>query len=91
MLKDLNDAKKRAEICGILPEDVRKDVKGLVLAKPLEVAQAQAQSVLERGQWPRFYFTQNGKGGIRRKTYIDKVVGKLPTNFWPYEEVGHTD
>ncbi len=91
VLKDLNDAKKRAEICGILPEDVRKDVKGLVLAKPLEVAQAQAQSVLERGQWPRFYFTQNGKGGIRRKTYIDKVVGKLPTNFWPYEEVGHTD
>lgn len=90
-LKDLQDVEKRAQICGISSDDVRKDVKALVLAKPLEVAQAQAQSVLERGQWPRFYFTQNGRGGIRRKTYIDKVVGKLPTNFWPYEEVGHTD
>lgn len=90
-LKDLQDADKRAQICGISSDDVRKDVKALVLAKPLEVAQAQAQSVLERGQWPRFYFTQNGRGGIRRKTYIDNVVGKLPTNFWPYEDVGHTD
>ena len=90
-LKDLQDADKRAKICGISSDDVRKDVKALVLAKPLEVAQTQAQSVLERGQWPRFYFTQNGRGGIRRKTYIDNVVGKLPTNFWPYEEVGHTD
>lgn len=47
--------------------------------------------MLERGQWPRFYFTQNGKGGIRRKTYIDSVEGKPPTNYWPYSDVGHTD
>ena len=90
-LKDLQDAEKRAQICGISSDDVKKDVKALVLVEPLEVAQAQAEAVLERGQWPRFYFTQNGRGGIRRKTYINKVVGKLPTNFWPYEEVGHTD
>ena len=32
-----------------------------------------------------------GKGGIRRKTYLENVGGKLPTNFWPYTEVGHTD
>src|SRR5699024_2572692 len=76
----------------ILPSsEVRQGVKALVLALPFEVAKQQAQTVLERGQWPRFYFTQNGKGGIRRKTYIDNVGGKLPTNFWPYSEVGHTD
>lgn len=46
---------------------------------------------MKRGQWPRFYFTRNGRGGIRRKTYIDKVGGRLATNYWPYSEVGHTD
>ena len=89
--KDLHDEEKRAEICGLPSSEVRQGVKALVLALPFEVAKQQAQTVLERGQWPRFYFTQNGKGGIRRKTYIDNVGGKLPTNFWPYSEVGHTD
>ncbi|HJG27136.1 MAG TPA: site-specific DNA-methyltransferase [Subdoligranulum variabile] len=88
---DLHDEEKRAEICGLPSSEVRQGVKALVLALPFEVAKQQAQTVLERGQWPRFYFTQNGKGGIRRKTYIDNVGGKLPTNFWPYSEVGHTD
>ena len=90
-LKDLQDAEKRAQICGISSADVRKDVKALVLAKPLEVAQAQAKIVLERGQWPKFYFTQNGKGGIARKTYLDSVGGRLPTNLWEHIDVGHTD
>ena len=40
---------------------------------------------------PRFFFTKGGKGGIRRKTYLEKVGGRLPTNFWPYSETGHTD
>ena len=91
VLKDLDDADKRAEICGISPADVRKDVKGLVLAKPFDIASTEAKKVLERGQWPKFYFTQNGKGGIARKTYLDSVGGKLPTNLWLYTDVGHTD
>ena len=62
-----------------------------MLADPIEIASANAKKVLERGQWPRFYFTQNGKGGIRRKTYIDSVEGKPPTNYWTYSDVGHTD
>lgn len=91
VLKDLNDEEQRAQICGISSSEVRQGVKGIILADPLEVASQNAKKVLERGQWPRFYFTQNGMGGIRRKTYIENVVGKLPTNFWPYTEVGHTD
>lgn len=91
VLKDLDDAEKRAEICGISPEDIRRDVKALVLANPLEIAQAHAKAVLERGQWPKFYFTQNGNGGIARKTYLDSVGGRLPTNLWEHADVGHTD
>ena len=90
-LKDLHDDEKRAEICGVSPEDVRKGVQALVPADDFVTAQRKAQSIYKRGQWPRFYFTKNGKGGIRRKIYIDSVGGRPPTNFWPYSEVGHTD
>ena len=90
-LEDLHDAKQRANVCGIAEEEVRPGVLGIVLAEPLEVAAARAQAVYKRGQWPRFYFTKGGKGGIRRKTYLEKVGGRLATNFWPYAETGHTD
>lgn len=90
-LQDLHDAKERAAVCGIAEKDVRQGVMGIVLAEPLEIASARAKAVYERGRWPRLYFTSKGKGGIRRKTYLEKVGGKLPTNFWPYAETGHTD
>ena len=90
-LKDLHDEAKRAEICGVAPEEVRPGVMGIVLSRSLEESKKQAQAIYKRGQWPKFYFTKNGKGGVRRKTYLSTVCGKLPTNFWPYAEVGHTD
>lgn len=90
-LRDLNDAARRAEVCGIDVADVRVGVKGIVLAVSMEDAKASAEAVLKRGQWPKFYFTKNGKGGIRRKTYLENVEGRLVTNLWPHTEVGHTD
>lgn len=90
-LKDLNDAKKRSEICGVSEQVVKKDVKALVLAQSLEKSQELAKRVLKDGPWPKFFFTKNGNGGIARKTYLDAVGGKLPTNFWPFSDVGHTD
>lgn len=90
-LENLHDEQERAKVCGLTAETVRKDVLGIVLAEPLELAQTNAQKVLERGQWPRFYFTNSGKGGIRRKTYQDTVTGKIATNYWPFSETGHTD
>ena len=90
-LRPLDDAQKRAEICGVPENEVRQGVMGIMLADSLEIASSSAKKVLKRGQWPRFYFTQNGKGGIRRKTYIDSVEGKPPTNYWAYTDVGHTD
>jgi adenine-specific DNA-methyltransferase len=90
-LRLLDDAKERADICGVVESEVRSGVMALMLADPIEIASENAKKVLKRGQWPRFYFTQNGKGGIRRKTYIDSVEGKPPSNYWTYTDVGHTD
>ncbi len=90
-LRDIHDDEKRAEVCGLRVEDIRKDVMGIVLAAPLSEARENAQKIMERGNWPYFYFTNNGEGGLRRKTYLDDVGGRLPTNFFPYKETGHTD
>ncbi|WP_311777163.1 site-specific DNA-methyltransferase [Trueperella abortisuis] len=90
-LTNLDDSEHRAFLCELSTEEVRTNVKSLTLTKPLEEAQADARAVYERGQWPRFYFTKGGLGGVRRKTYLDSVGGLLPTNFWSYDEAGHTD
>lgn len=90
-MTDLHDEKERADVCGLNVFEVRKGVQAIVLAKPPEIAKKEAESIYERGNWPRFYFTSGGKGGIRRKTYLDKVDGKPPTNLWHFSDVGHTD
>lgn len=90
-LRDLNDVQERASICSLNVEDVRKCVQAIVLSDSLEVSKEKAMAVYKRGQWPKFYFTKNGIGGIRRKTYLTDVGGKLPTNLWLYADVGHTD
>ena len=90
-LKELADAHERAVICGIPDGDVRQGVKAIVLSDSIEVSAEKARKVYERGQWPKYFFSNGGKGGIARKTYLGDVGGKLPTNFWPYSDVGHTD
>ena len=90
-LRDLDDAHERAAVCGLSDEQVRQGVKAIVLVESQKISAMKAQIVYDRGQWPRFYFTSGGKGGIRRKTYMDKVGGKPATNYWPFSETGHTD
>lgn len=62
-----------------------------MLSVSLDESKKKATEIYNRGQWPLFYFGQGGKGGIRRKTYINGVGGRVPTNFWPFSETGHTD
>lgn len=90
-LRDLDDAEKRAKVCGISPEDVRQGIKGVVLAVPHSEAKQLAEARYNEGNWPLLYFTSGGTGGIRRKRYLDDSVGRTATNLWPYSEVGHTD
>ena len=90
-LRDLNDVHERAVICGVSDDAVRRGVKAIVLAESLDVSKEKAAAVLERGQWPRFFFSKGGQGSIARKTYLGNVGGTPPTNLWQYGEVGHTD
>lgn len=78
-------------MCNISEAEVREGVMGIVLKHSLEESQAAAQAVYDRGQWPKFYFTSGGRGGVRRKTYLTNVEGRLVTTLWPHTEVGHTD
>ncbi|MEG2934672.1 MAG: DNA methyltransferase, partial [Gordonibacter sp.] len=90
-LRDLNDRGKRAAVCGISEAEVRDNVMGIALAVPLEQARALAQKRYDQGCWPLMYFTGKGSGGMRRKRYLDESQGRVATNLWGYEEVGHTD
>ena len=90
-LRDLHDAERRAEVCGISAEEVRQDVMGIVLKEDLETSRQKAQQVYEKGPWPKYYFTKGGYGGIARKTYLNQVEGRLVSNLWKQNEVGHTD
>ena len=90
-LRDLYDEEARASVCGISPDKVRKGVLGIVLSASLEESKKKAQEVYDRGNWPVLYFTNGGKGGIARKTHLENLEGKPPTNLWMYDDVGHTD
>lgn len=90
-LSDLHDYERRAEICGCSPSEMHDGVKAIVLEDDSEQTHRAAQDRYDRGNWPRLYFTSGGKGGIRLKRYLDEMGGKMPTNLWPYNEVGHTD
>ncbi len=90
-LKDLHDYHERAIVCGVPESEVRKDVKGIVLSDTFEVAREEALRVYKRGQWPKYFFTKSGIGGIAKKTYLDDKNGKVVTNLWTHSEAGNTD
>lgn len=90
-LRDINDAKKRANVCGISEENIKQDVKGILLSNDFEISRIKAQKRYDEGNWPELYFTKAGKGTLSRKAYLEKVGGRSVTNFWSYNEVGHTD
>lgn len=90
-LVELDDDERRAQVCGIPADSIRKNVKAIMLAESIETAKEKALAIIKRGQWPKFFFTKNGTGGIARKTYLDDSKGKVITNFWSFEDAGHTD
>lgn len=90
-LADLHDEEERARLCNITAEQVRKEVKGIVLSVSIETAQQAAKERYAMGNWPLLYFTSGGKGGLRRKRHLEDTQGRKATNLWPFKEVGHTD
>ena len=88
---DIHDEERRAGICNLPVSEIRQDVKALMLVNPDEATYARARARYEEGSWPVLYFTNGGNGGMACKRYLDEMDGKMPTNLWPYSEVGHTD
>lgn len=90
-LREIADVQKRASICGVSEAQVKSGVKAIMLSDSVEdAAQRQLRFIIaDSGHCSTF--GQGGKGGIRRKTYLDNVGGRVPTNFWPFSETGHTD
>jgi len=93
-LRRINDYAKRCELCGS-ERGVSSDVCGIMLKKPFEKAKSEALhryelGILKKKPWPLLYFTGKGKGGLRRKQYLDSSAGKVATNLWLHTETGHT-
>ena len=88
---DIHDEERRAQICNLPTDEVRRDVKALMLKNPDEATYAKAWTRYKEGNWPVLYFTSGGNGGMACKRYLDEMDGRMPTNLWPYAEVGHTD
>ena len=89
----IDDFEKRCELCG-RHDNVPSSIDALVLRNASEgMKQAEVryrEGAEKKRPWPLLYFTGKGRGGIRRKQYLDLSAGRVPSNYWPYEEVGHT-
>lgn len=88
-LEDLKDEQIRADNERIPIERVKVGVPAIVLDCTPEEAKRRANDLIAKGQWPRVYVT--GGGGFRSKSYLATKPGKIPEDWWPYEEVGSND
>ena len=89
-LKPLDDYQKRASICG-QEKTVPLQIDAILLKKTIEEVSPASLKRYIAGKWPILYFTNKGKGGIACKRYLEEMGGRLPTNLWLYDDVGHTD
>ncbi|QRO87192.1 site-specific DNA-methyltransferase [Kytococcus sedentarius] len=86
----IDDAPRRAQIAGVTASEVREGVPALLVDLPLEEAAGRAMKRHEAGTWPEIYFTKGGRGGIKRKRYLDAVsASRAPQTLWTHDEVGH--
>jgi adenine-specific DNA-methyltransferase len=90
-LVDIHDEIERARICNLTASEVRQGVRAIMLNIPLANAKAIASERYLQGNWPAYYFTSKGKGGLRFKNHRKDDSGKTATNLWRYDDVGHTD
>lgn len=86
-LREIDDSKRRAAICGTTPDKVRQGVRALMLAVPLVDAAQAAQARYELGCWPAIYLTGKGRGGIQIKAH-ERLDGRVPDGLWLAKDVG---
>ncbi|MBP3656532.1 MAG: site-specific DNA-methyltransferase [Clostridia bacterium] len=89
-LVPLDDYRTRVEICG-QTTTVPETIPAIVLVNPSKETFHQSQMRYNEGTWPILYFTSKGRGGIACKRYLEEMGGRIVTNLWSHDEVGHTD
>jgi adenine-specific DNA-methyltransferase len=53
----------------------------------LKQSQNKATSILNNGNWPKFYWGLDGKSGLQMKSYLTEVKqGKVPMTFWSSDD-----
>jgi adenine-specific DNA-methyltransferase len=86
----LDDDERRALICGIDVDEVRKEVPALLVGIDIEESEKIARARHAEGDWPRLYFTKGGNGGLKLKRYLEEVSSdRAPQTLWLHDEVGH--
>lgn len=81
-IRDIEDASERAKRIGI-PVGSAPQVGAIAVTDDLDEARTKAESVLNDGVWPNFYFLRRGKGKPRVKKYLkDMREGEVASTFW---------
>lgn len=87
-LRDIGDEAKRADLCGVPTEKVRKGLRAVMLSAPLEESQRKARQRYDRGDWPLVVLRSGGAGGLGRKSYVPSN-GLVASTWWSNTVVGH--
>ena len=85
-LKEIDDAHKRADICGVPVDEVRKGISAVLLATDLESARASTSDRRDAGAWPEYIVRSKGTLGRKRP---QPVRGSNVRTLWFNGEVGH--
>ncbi|MFI0570901.1 MULTISPECIES: DNA methyltransferase [Streptomyces] len=82
----LDDDEKRAEVCGVSVEELRKGIPALLLDVPLEEARELTEKRKAAGMWPEYIIRPKGSIGRKR---IQPDKGSNARTIWFNSEVGH--
>lgn len=81
----IDDDAQRAQICGVMIDELRRDVPALMLKDDLDLARASAEEALSRS-WPQVFFINGGRR-IQVKGYLPEG-GTTPRTIWGFSDVG---
>ncbi len=87
-LRDISDESTRAALCGVEEPEVRREVRAVMLAVPLDEARQVAQERYAQGSWPQIVLRSGGTGGLGRKSYVPNS-GLVASTWWGNAIVGH--
>lgn len=87
-LRDISDESTRAALCGVEEPEVRREVRAVMLAVPLDEARQVAQERYAQGSWPQIVLRSGGTGGLGRKSYVPNS-GLVASTWWGNATVGH--